>query len=241
MVLGKIGSSTRARELARRCFRAAKFDSVSVVRYARTVLHVVDVNCPSPNCPSCRATKIVGRIEEIGASVEVLKRVIVSGSWLGLDSGVDFCRRGRRILSQRALTGYQIDGGFAEETIADARTSFRPALHRRESAPLSPGLIVGVRFKAAGRCAETGFYGFGAARILRSSGAPSRSDVYGFVRPGDEKRRRLASAMGAVWRETRTPRPRALDAAVIFAPGESLCPRRCGRCARRPSSAPASI
>ncbi len=205
---------------------------VSACAVCRTDLHVVDGELSDPKLPIVPGHEIVGRIEEIGASVEVLKtgdRVGVP--WLGWTCGVcDFCRRGEENLCPNArFTGYQIDGGFAEETIADARYVFPlPGVYTdEEAAPLMCAGLIGWRaLKAAGDAPRLGFYGFGAAAHLAVQAARHRGqDVYGFVRPGDEKAKAFARAMGAVWAgDSNAAPPVPLDAAVIFAPVGELVP-----------------
>jgi propanol-preferring alcohol dehydrogenase len=176
--------------------------------------------------------EIVGRVTEIGADVTepgIGDRVGVP--WLGWTCGAcEFCRRGEENLCPRArFTGYQIDGGFAGETIADARYVFPlpDAYSDDEAAPLLCAGLIGWRaLKAAGESPRLGFYGFGAAAHLAVQAARQRGqDVYAFVRPGDDKAKAFARAMGAVWAgDSNSPPPAPLDAAIIFAPAGELVP-----------------
>jgi propanol-preferring alcohol dehydrogenase len=127
------------------------------------------------------------------------------------------------------FTGYQIDGGFASETTADARFVFAlpDGYSDQEAAPLMCAGVIGWRaLKAAGRCSRLGLYGFGAAAHIVVQIARSRGEeVFAFVRPGDEKARAFALAMGASWAggsDEASPQP--LDAAIIFAPIGELVP-----------------
>jgi propanol-preferring alcohol dehydrogenase len=88
------------------------------------------------------------------------------------------------------------------------------------------GLIGWRSLKAAGDGPRLGFYGFGAAAHLAVQAAQHRGqDVYAFVRPGDEKAKDFARAMGAVWAgDSNVPPPERLDAAIIFAPVGELVP-----------------
>ena len=125
--------------------------------------------------------------------------------WLGWSCGeCEFCRRGQENLCPTArFTGFQIDGGFATETIADARYVFRlPSGYTDEAAaPLMCAGLIGWRaIKACGAGSCLGLYGFGAAAHIVTQVARSRGQqVYAFVRPGDDKARMFALEMGAVW------------------------------------------
>src|SRR4051812_18364528 len=97
---------------------------VSACAVCRTDLHLVDGELPDPELPITPGHEIIGRIAELGPGVTrfaIGDRVGVP--WLGWACGVcDFCRRGEENLCPFAkFTGYQIDGGYASETIADAR------------------------------------------------------------------------------------------------------------------------
>lgn len=205
---------------------------VSACAVCRTDLHVVDGELPHPKLPIVPGHEIVGLITAVGDSVTqfaVGDRVGVP--WLGWTCGTcEFCRRGEENLCPNArFTGYQIDGGFAEATIADARYVFAiPEGYTDEAAaPLMCAGLIGWRsLKAAGEGKRLGFYGFGAAAHIAVQVAQHRgAEVFGFVRPGDEKAKRFALSMGAVWAgASDVPAPVPLDAAIIFAPAGELLP-----------------
>jgi propanol-preferring alcohol dehydrogenase len=206
---------------------------VSACAVCRTDLHVVDGELPDPKLPIVPGHEIVGHVIEIGAGVSPFSRGERVGiPWLGWTCGVcAFCRRGEENLCPNArFTGYQIDGGYAEETIADARFVFPlpDNYDDREAAPLLCAGLIGWRaLKAAGPAATIGLYGFGAAAHLAVQAATHRAQrVFGFVRPGDEKGKAFARAMGAEWAgDSSDPPPLALDAAIIFAPAGELVPQ----------------
>ena len=206
--------------------------SVLACAVCRTDLHVIDGELTDPVLPIVPGHEIVGRIEELGQGVDAFKpgdRVGVP--WLGWTCGVcEFCTSGRENLCPRArFTGYQIDGGFAAATYADARYVFHiPArFGDPEAAPLLCAGLIGWRaLKAAGRGTRLGLYGFGAAAHIAVQVARYQGqEVFAFVRPGDGKARNFARRMGAVWAgPSDQPPPAPLDAAIIFAPAGELVP-----------------
>ena len=116
----------------------------------RTDLHVVDGELPEPKLPLVPGHEIVGTVEAVGAGVERLRvgdRVGVP--WLGWTCGTcEFCRSGRENLCDRArFTGYQIDGGYAEYTVADERFCFAvpPEFDDHQAAPLMCAGLIGYR------------------------------------------------------------------------------------------------
>jgi propanol-preferring alcohol dehydrogenase len=233
MVLDRPGSPLAERMLAPRTLQSGEVRiRVSACAVCRTDVHVVDGELPDPKLPIVPGHEIVGRIAELGADVaefHIGDRVGVP--WLGWTCGVcEFCRRGEENLCVRArFTGYQIDGGFAEQTIADARYVFPlpDNYSDNEAAPLMCAGLIGWRaLKAAGDAPRLGLYGFGAAAHLAVQAARHRGqEVYGFVRPGDEKAKNFALSMGAIWAgDSDVPPPVPLDAAIIFAPAGELVP-----------------
>jgi propanol-preferring alcohol dehydrogenase len=207
--------------------------AVCACAVCRTDLHVVDGELTDPKLPIVPGHEIVGRVLETGKDVTRLKpgdRVGIP--WLGWTCGdCEFCRRGQENLCPRArFTGYQIDGGFATETVADARYVFPlPARYSDEAAaPLLCAGMIGWRcLKVAGAAPRLGLYGFGAAaHIAVQVARHKKQEVFAFVRPGDARARDFALRMGAAWAGgSDKPAPEALDAAIIFAPVGSLVPR----------------
>src|SRR5512146_1671215 len=97
---------------------------VSACGVCRTDLHIVDGELGSPKLPLVPGHQIVGRVALLGERVERFRvgdRVGVP--WLGSTcNGCRYCRSGRENLCDQArFTGYHIDGGFAEFTVADSR------------------------------------------------------------------------------------------------------------------------
>jgi propanol-preferring alcohol dehydrogenase len=198
----------------------------------RTDLHVVDGDLQNPRLPLIPGHEIVGSVVSAGARVKNFKagdRVGVP--WLGRTCGAcAFCVSGRENLCERAaFTGYRIDGGYAEYTVADARYCFGiPEYYSdTEAAPLLCAGLIGYRsLVLAGPCGRLGLYGFGAAAHILIQIARHRNiEVYAFTRPGDHEGQQFARSLGAVWAGDcdRDP-PEKLDAAILFAPVGALVP-----------------
>lgn len=198
----------------------------------RTDLHVVDGELPRPKLPVIPGHEIVGTVAALGPGADrfaIGQRVGVP--WLGRTCGsCRFCREGRENLCDTpGFTGYTIDGGYAEWTVADARYCF--AIPDRfddvSAAPLLCAGLIGFRaLRKAGDAKRLGLYGFGAAaHIVAQIAAAEGREVYAFVRPGDEAAAAFARSLGAVWAgPSDQPGPVPLDAAILFAPVGALVP-----------------
>ncbi|WP_404366361.1 zinc-dependent alcohol dehydrogenase family protein [Corallococcus coralloides] len=198
----------------------------------RTDLHVVDGELTRPKLPLVPGHEIVATVVEAGARVEGFAPGLRVGvPWLGWSCGqCRFCRSGRENLCDTArFTGYDIDGGFAEYTVADARFCFPlpPSYRDVEAAPLMCAGLIGFRcLRMAGEGPRLGLYGFGAAaHILIQVARHQGRRVHAFTREGDAKGQAFARELGAVWAGgSETPPPEPLDAAILFAPVGALVP-----------------
>ena len=198
----------------------------------RTDLHVVDGELRDPVLPIVPGHEIVGRVAACGAGVERFApgdRVGVP--WLGWTCGVcRFCTGGRENLCPNArFTGHQIDGGYADYTVADARYCFPipDGYTDAEAAPLLCAGLIGHRaLRAAGAAERLGLYGFGAsAHIVAQVARREGRRLFAFTRPGDAAAQRFARELGAEWAgDSTAPPPEPLDAAILFAPVGSLLP-----------------
>jgi propanol-preferring alcohol dehydrogenase len=192
----------------------------------RTDLHIFDGELTEPKLPLVLGHEIVGIVEEIGSNVTLVSlgdRVGVP--WLGWTCGeCRFCRMGKENLCENAgFTGYTLDGGYAEYTVADPRYCFPVAdvYEDAEGAPLLCAGLIGYRsYRMTERRAKLGLYGFGAAaHIIAQIAAHQGREVYAFTKPGDERKQRFARKLGAVWAGgSDQPPPEPLDATIIFAP-----------------------
>jgi len=199
----------------------------------RTDLHIVDGELLDPKLPLVLGHQIVGEVVRVGAgATRFVPGQRVGVPWLGWTCGeCKYCRSGRENLCDRArFTGYTLDGGYAEYTVADERYCFPipegyPDL---QAAPLLCAGLIGYRaLRFAGQAQRIGFYGFGAAaHILTQVAVWQGRQVYAFTRPGDHEGQAFARQLGAVWAggSDELP-PEPLEAALIFAPVGALVPQ----------------
>jgi len=233
MVLGKIGSPLALRDVPEpKQGKGQLLVRVSACGVCRTDLHIVDNELPNPKLPLILGHQIVGRVEEIGATVKgfaVGDRVGIP--WLGWTDGeCRYCRADRENLCDQArFTGYTINGGYAELTVADARYCFHlpDEYDDVDVAPLLCAGMLGYRsYRKTGGAKRLGIYGFGnAAHLIAQVAVYEIKEVYAFTRPGDSAGQKKARSLGAVWAggSDEMP-PEKLDAAIIFAPVGSLIP-----------------
>jgi alcohol dehydrogenase, propanol-preferring len=198
----------------------------------RTDLHLVDGELPNIPLPVIPGHEIVGTVEAIGPAVDgFAKGDRVGVPWLGHTCGACwYCRHDvENLCDHPGFTGYTIDGGYAEYTVADSRYCFPlpDAFDDVEAAPLLCAGLIGHRsLTMAGDGERLGIYGFGAAaHIVAQVAASQGRQVYAFTRAGDTDAQDFAGQLGACWvgaSEDRPPEP--LDAAIIFAPVGALVP-----------------
>jgi len=198
----------------------------------RTDLHVVDGELTQPKLPLILGHEIVGVVERTGSAVTSLtpgQRVGVP--WLGETCGhCRYCGQGSENLCDAALfTGYQIDGGYAEFTVADHRYCFPlpDSYDDVHAAPLLCAGLIGYRaYRQVGDARRIGIYGFGAAaHIIAQVAIHEGREIYAFTRAGDSAAQRFARDLGACWTgASDAVPPAALDAAIIFAPVGALVP-----------------
>jgi alcohol dehydrogenase, propanol-preferring len=204
---------------------------VAACGVCRTDLHVVDGELPSPKLPLVPGHEIVGTVVSTGSGAGSFRPGDRIGiPWLGYTCGrCRYCLKGQENLCDHPLfTGYTIDGGYAEYTVADHRYCFRlPQVYTdAEAAPLLCAGLIGYRsYRMMTEDAQhLGIYGFGAAaHIIAQVAAHQGKEIYAFTKPGDAEGQAFARRLGAVWTGGSLDRPPvALDAAIIFAPVGSL-------------------
>jgi propanol-preferring alcohol dehydrogenase len=198
---------------------------VNTCAVCRTDLHIVYGELPDAKLPLILGHQIVGRVEEIGeenSDFVIGDRVGIP--WLGwTDGNCSYCRSGRENLCDHALfTGYTIDGGYAEFTVADARYCFHLP-ERYDDVEVTPLLCAGMigyrSYRKTGDARRLGMYGFGnAARLIAQIAIYEGRELFAFTRPGDKATQQAAKELGAVWAggSDEMP-PEKLDAAIIFA------------------------
>lgn len=205
---------------------------VAACGVCRTDLHIRDGDLAHPKLPLVPGHEIVGHVVALGSEVSGIRvgdRVGIP--WLGWTCGeCVYCREGQENLCERAkFTGYQIDGGYADQALIDHRYCFPipEGLSDIEAAPLLCAGLIGYRtYRMAGPIRRLGLYGFGAAaHILIQVAIAQGVKVYAFTRPGDKETQDYARQMGATWAGSSDSLPdQMLDAAIIFASVGMLVP-----------------
>ncbi len=198
----------------------------------RTDLHIVDGELRDPTLPLIPGHEIVGRVATVGAGVEGLAEGMRVGvPWLGRTCGsCSYCIHGTENLCDTpGFTGYTLNGGYAEECIADAQFVFRlpDDIDPVSLAPLLCAGLIGYRcLRMAGAARRIGLYGFGAAaHILTQTAIFQGREVFALTRPGDTMAQDFARSLGVTWAGASDERPPVpLDAAIIFAPVGALVP-----------------
>ncbi|HYP68365.1 MAG TPA: zinc-dependent alcohol dehydrogenase family protein [Thiobacillaceae bacterium] len=233
MILDRPGSPLRLASLPVPGAGAGQIQiRVEACGVCRTDLHLIDGELSDPALPIIPGHEIVGRVSGLGAGIagfHIGQRVGVP--WLGWTCGkCRYCLAGKENLCDAArFTGYQIPGGYADYTVADARFCFPlPEAQAAETvAPLLCAGLIGYRaLRLAGDVRRIGIYGFGAAaHIVAQLVKHQGRDFYAFTRPGDTDSQEFARSLGAEWVGSTGERPPAqLGAALIFAPAGALVP-----------------
>jgi propanol-preferring alcohol dehydrogenase len=197
--------------------------TVGACGVCRTDLHLRDKEIAATKLPITLGHQIVARTED-GQRVGV--------PWLGWTDGTcHYCATNRENLCVNArFTGRDIDGGYAELTVADERycLPLPDDLSDQQAAPLLCGGLIGYRaLRFTGDATNLGLYGFGsAAHMICQVAAYQGRHVFAFTRPGDERTQNFARTLGAIWAggSDEAP-PEQLDAAIIFASAGELVPQ----------------
>ncbi|MCG8380414.1 MAG: alcohol dehydrogenase catalytic domain-containing protein, partial [Proteobacteria bacterium] len=151
--------------------------------------------------------------------------------WLGFTCGkCEYClSNNENLCNSASFTGYHIDGGFAEYTIANQHFVFplNNAMNDVEVAPLLCAGLIGYRsYKMTNDSQRLGIYGFGAAaHIITQVAIQQGKEVYALTSPGDEEAQNFAKQLGAKWAgDSNKPASVPLDAAILYAPVGELVP-----------------
>jgi alcohol dehydrogenase, propanol-preferring len=198
----------------------------------RTDLHILDGELNEPKLPLVLGHQIVGTV--VGAGERAERFALgdrVGVPWLGWTDGTcRYCTSGRENLCDQArFTGYDIDGGYAEQVVADERFCFPvPAGYPDDqAAPLLCAGLIGYRaLRLVGEAERIGFYGFGSsAHILCQVAVHEGRRVFAFTREGDEEGQAFARSLGAEWAgSSEELPPEELDGAIVFAAAGALMP-----------------
>jgi propanol-preferring alcohol dehydrogenase len=195
----------------------------------RTDLHIVDGELAHPKLPLVLGHQIVGEVLEGSGRFERGARV--GAPWLGWTCGeCRYCLSGLENLCDRArFTGYDLDGGFAELTVADERFCFAvpDGYPDDQAAPLLCAGLIGYRsLRFAGDPERLGLYGFGAsAHIVCQVAVAQGRRVFAGTRAGDDEAQAFARSLGAEWAgDALAGPPDELDAVIVFAPIGELVP-----------------
>jgi alcohol dehydrogenase, propanol-preferring len=206
--------------------------AVSACGVCRTDLHILDGELSEPKLPLVPGHQVVGTVAGLGEGAgrfALGDRVGVP--WLGWTDGeCRYCRQGRENLCDHArFTGYDIDGGYAELTVADERFCFPlpPGMSDTAAAPLLCAGLIGYRaLRLVGEAERIGFYGFGSsAHILCQVAVHQGRRVFAFTREGDAETQAFARSLGAEWAgSSEEMPPEELDGAIVFAAVGALMP-----------------
>ena len=241
MVLDEVGKPLTPRDVPKpKPDRGQLLVRVAACAVCRTDLHIVDGELLNSKLPLILGHQIVGYVEEVAADVPSSFDIRASSfavgdrigiPWLGwTDGDCVYCRSNRENLCDNAkFTGYTIDGGYAEFTVADARYCFHlpDDYYDDDVAPLLCAGMLGYRsYRKTGNACRLGLYGFGnAAHLIAQVAVYQKKEIYAFTRPGDKAGQEAARSLGAIWAggSDEMP-PEKLDAAIIFAPVGALIP-----------------
>jgi propanol-preferring alcohol dehydrogenase len=199
----------------------------------RTDLHIRDGELKEPKLPLIMGHQIVGTVKEVGHRVDPALMGTRRGvPWLGRTCGTcEFCQSGKENLCDSPLfTGYNLDGGFAEYTLAYADFTL-PLPEDKETIEIAPLLCAGLigyrAYRMAGEAQKIGLYGFGsAAHLVTQIAVHQGRQIFVFTREGDFEGQVFAKSLGAVFAgSSKRQSPVKLDAALIFAPDGKLIPK----------------
>jgi len=206
-----------------------KVDACAV---CRTDLHICDGELPPQPLPLIPGHEIIGTVAKVGH--DVMGYAVgdpVGVPWLAFTCGVcEYCQSGQENLCDQArFTGYHVDGGYAEYTVAHPQfvLPVHVAADPVATAPFMCAGLIGYRsYRMTGAAKRLGIYGFGAAaHIISQIAIQQGRDVYAFTRAGDKAAQEFARRLGAVWSgDANETAPEPLDAAIIYAPVGELVP-----------------
>jgi propanol-preferring alcohol dehydrogenase len=205
---------------------------VSTCGVCRTDLHLAEGDLAPHGPDVVPGHEIVGIVDQLGAGAtrfSIGERVGIA--WLRHTCGVcRFCRRGdENLCVDPRFTGWDADGGYAEQAVVDERYAYRlpDRFSDQEASILLCAGIIGYR--ALRRAAlppggRLGIYGFGgsahlAAQVAMAEGAT----VHVMTRSAEARALALALGVDSAGDTLDRP-PEPLDAAIVFAPVGEVVP-----------------
>jgi propanol-preferring alcohol dehydrogenase len=176
--------------------------------------------------------QVVGTVDQLGPGcMQLAPGQRVGIAWLRQTDGTcPFCAsRRENLCPAAAFTGYDADGGYAEYALVPEAFAYPiPAVFTdMQAAPLLCAGIIGYRSLQRANpfpgC-KLALAGFGSSAHLVIQIARHRGyQVY--VATRDERHRRLAQELGAVWAGAHPAElPVRVDSAILFAPAGELVP-----------------
>ena len=203
---------------------------VTACAVCRTDLQIATGDLAARHLPVVPGHQAVGVVAALGHAVDGWQVGDRAGvTWLaGFDGTCRFCVSGRENLCPRAtFTGWDRDGGFAEQLVvrADVAVRLPAAIDDLAAAPLLCGGVIGyraLRLSGIQRGGRLGLYGFGASalqaiQVARHWGC----EVHVASRSAGDLDRATRLGAASVGRYDDPP-PAPLDAAITFAPVGSV-------------------
>lgn len=206
--------------------------TVSCCGVCRTDLHLAEGDLPPRRAQVTPGHEVVGRVDARGPGATrfaVGERVGVA--WLArTDQSCRYCRRGdENLCAHPAFTGWDVDGGYADQCLVDERFAYRlpETISDEQAAPLLCAGIIGYRALRAADVpvgGSLGIYGFGGSAHLTAQIA-LHLGLRVHVLTRGEHHRALARELGvdSVGHATDDP-PEPLAGAILFAPAGDLVP-----------------
>ena len=194
----------------------------------RTDLHIIEGDLPLKKKPIIPGHEIIGVVDKLGDKVKRFKIGDVVGvSWLNSTCGkCKYCLSGREnYCPYIKLTGWDVDGGYAEYTVIREKFAFDLNFMKMEKADIAPLMCPGISGYTAFKLTEVtkgdklGLIGFGptAYYILKVA---KYFNTKTFVSTRSKEHKEIAKKAGANWvgNIIEEDFPEKLDAIILFPP-----------------------
>lgn len=192
--------------------------------------HIIEGDIPLHQSPIIPGHQIVGKVEKVGPGVDHIKKGMVVGvPWLSSTCcQCSYCDTGlENLCDQAKFTGYDIDGGFAEYTVANAQYVI-PLEDHDDPVKIAPLLCAGiVGYRSYKLCnvkprQKLALFGFGgsASQVIQVA-KYFDNEVLVYTRGLEHQK--MAMDLGAsVATVAEDAEKERYDAAIIFAPSGEL-------------------